>query len=294
MTTFLLDIWHDLREKRLWPVAVGLLVATIAVPVVLFKPTAGAPQNQAPVAGDTAALPVVALDQSSIDNSVLGTFDATNPFASKKDKISGPATGTTGAAGVAASGSTPLGDSLFGGSSGSSGGGTAGGSGGTVPGSSGGSGGGTRYFTYTVDVTFGPRGKTEKYGQVDTLHLLPDDKNPIVSFMGMADGAKTAVFFVVDPAMQADGEGECNPTPEDCRFVYLKVDDAQDEQTLTSSEGLVEYTLRLDAIHIKYLSEGDATGDTTPDKAPDTPAAAKRRQQYNLATHPLLSVGEVR
>jgi hypothetical protein len=293
MTTFLLDIWHDLREKRLWPVAVGLLVATIAVPVMLFKPTAGAPQNQAPVAGDTAALPVVALDQSSIDNSGLGTFDPKNPFASTKDKTADPATGTTGAAGVAGTGSSPLGDSLFGGSSGSSGGGTAGGSGGTVPGSSGGSGG-TRYFTYTVDVTFGARGKTQKYGAVDTLHLLPDDKNPVVSFMGMADGADTAVFFVVDPAMQADGEGECNPTPEDCRFVYLKVDDAQDEQTLSAAEGNVEYSLRLDAIHIKYLSEGEATGDTTPDKTSDTPAAAKRRQEFNLATHPLLSVGEIR
>jgi hypothetical protein len=291
MTTFLLDIWHDLREKRLWPVAVGLLVATIAVPVVLFKPTAGAPQNKAPVAGETAALPVVALDQSSIDNSVLGTFDVKNPFASNKDKT--PGTGATGAAG--ATGSTPLGDSLFGDSSGSTGGGTAGGSGGTVPGSSGGSGsGGTRYFTYTVDVTFGARGKTAKYDAVDTLHLLPDDENPVVSFMGMADGAETAVFFIVDPAMQAEGEGECNPTPEDCRFVYLKVDDAQDEQTLSAAEGNVEYSLQLDAIHIKYLSEGEATGDTTPDKTPDTPASAKRRQQYNLATHPLLSVGEVR
>ena len=29
MTTFFLDLWHDLREKRLWPVAAGLAVAIL-------------------------------------------------------------------------------------------------------------------------------------------------------------------------------------------------------------------------------------------------------------------------
>ena len=38
MKVFLLDLWHDLKEKRLWPVAVVLLVALVAVPVLLAKP----------------------------------------------------------------------------------------------------------------------------------------------------------------------------------------------------------------------------------------------------------------
>ena len=39
MNDFLNDLWNDLREKRLWPVAALLLVGLIAVPVVLSKPT---------------------------------------------------------------------------------------------------------------------------------------------------------------------------------------------------------------------------------------------------------------
>ena len=38
MKAFALDLWHDLREKRLWPVAVLLLAALVAVPVLLAKP----------------------------------------------------------------------------------------------------------------------------------------------------------------------------------------------------------------------------------------------------------------
>ena len=49
MTTFLSDLWADLREKRLWPVALLLLVALVAVPVVLAKPGAEpAPPPPAP------------------------------------------------------------------------------------------------------------------------------------------------------------------------------------------------------------------------------------------------------
>ena len=39
MKIFLLDLWQDLKEKRLWPVAVVLLVALVAVPVLLAKPS---------------------------------------------------------------------------------------------------------------------------------------------------------------------------------------------------------------------------------------------------------------
>ena len=38
MKVFLLDLWQDLRAKRLWPVAVVLLLGLAAVPVLLAKP----------------------------------------------------------------------------------------------------------------------------------------------------------------------------------------------------------------------------------------------------------------
>ncbi|HEX8066502.1 MAG TPA: hypothetical protein VF520_08245 [Thermoleophilaceae bacterium] len=293
MTTFLLDIWHDLREKRLWPVAVAMLVATVALPVVLMKPTAGAPPAETPPSTETASLPAVSLDQGTVDGSRLDAFEIKDPFASHADKA-GPvqtasSEGITGAAAAAAdAASGAKGSSLAGGS----GGGTAGGPGGTAPGGSGsGSGGGTRYYTYTVDVRFGARGKEKTYKGMRQLDLLPSSTNPVVSYMGLRDDAKTAVFFIVDPSYTAEGEGQCVPTEDNCRFVYLRVDDDQDEAVLSAASGAIEYVLRLTGIHTRTLSAGEALGDTTPDTTPDdSGAAAKRKQVPTLLTLPQLAV----
>ena len=286
MTTFLLDIWHDLREKRLWPVAVALLAAIVAIPVVLVKPAETPQVDAAPPSATTAALPTVARDQSIVDSSYLDTFDIKDPFGSGADGGDGslPGQGGTGDGAVpGAPGGVPGGGGLPGDPTG-----TAGGGGGTVPsGSGGGGGGGTRYFTYTVDVKFGGR-KPKTYKSLATLDLLPDDQNPVVSFMGMTDNAKTAVFFVVDPAFEADGEGTCNPSPDDCRFIYLGLEDDRDEETLSAAEGALEYTLQLERINIKRLSESEAVGDAQPEANPDTPTAAKRSQRRKtLMTVPL-------
>jgi hypothetical protein len=283
MTTFLLDIWHDLREKRLWPVAVALLAATVAVPVVLIKPAATPPVDAAPPSANNAALPTVSLDQGVVDSSHLDAFDIKDPFSAQSDNLT--AGSVPGADDATGSGSgTGDGDSS------GDGGSMAGGSGGSAPG---GSGGGTKYFTYTVDVDFGQRGKTKSYKSVKTLDLLPDDQNPIVSFMGMTDDAKTAVFFIVDPSFEADGEGDCAPSEADCRFVYLGVDDDRDEETLSAAEGNLEYTLQLDRINIKHLTESDAVGDAKPDTGTDTtvPPASKRNQERKtLLTVPLAAL----
>src|SRR4051794_12852210 len=91
MNSFLLDLWHDLREKRLWPIAVLLLVATAAVPVVLLQKaqpaaTPAPSATQAQPAADK--LPTVTLDD--VGNKVpsdLAAFKASqrNPFRPLKD-----------------------------------------------------------------------------------------------------------------------------------------------------------------------------------------------------------------
>jgi hypothetical protein len=280
MTTFLLDIWHDLREKRLWPVAVGLLVATVAIPVVMMKPAKTPQVESAPPTTKTAALPTVASDQTIVDGSHLDAFDIKDPFNAESDRTTGVVPGQGSPGGTLPGVNT---GSDAGGTG--SGGGIAGGSGGSPSGGSGG-GGGTKYYTYTVDVKFGER-KLQDYKAMETLDLLPDDQNPVVSFMGMTDNAKTAVFFVVDPAFEADGEGTCNPSPDDCRFIYMGLEDDRDEETLSAAEGAIEYTLQLTKINIKHLTEAEAVGDAQPEANPDTPSAAKRsqrRKQKNLMT----------
>ena len=96
--------------------------------------------------------------------------------------------------------------------------------------------------------------------------------------MGVKDG-KSAMFFIADPAFRAEGEGECQPSPDNCMFVTLTKDASHDEETLSAQNGQIEYVLQLTGLHVKTLSEGQAVGNTTPDTS-GTPAAkrtAKKR-----------------
>src|SRR4051794_28373182 len=126
MTTFFIDLWHDLREKRLWPVAVGLLAAIVAVPVILFKPASDAapPAATAPKTGSADTLPVVAVESGPTEGSKLEAFDEKNPFKPMKDLAKADASSdTSGSGGSGSDGSAT------GGASGSPGGASAGGSG---------------------------------------------------------------------------------------------------------------------------------------------------------------------
>ncbi|MEA2399027.1 MAG: hypothetical protein QOK25_2583 [Thermoleophilaceae bacterium] len=265
MTTFLLDLWQDLRAKRLWPIAVALLAATIAVPVLLFKPASTTPPALGAAQTGGQKLPVVTLDSSSVANSHLNVFKEKNPF-----KAVG---GSGGAAGGGAS-TTTLGNSVASAvASANSAGASAGGS----AASSGSSGSGAttpagstvtpsvHFFTYTADLRFGKRGSEKTYKSVKELDVLPDGTHPVISFYGVKSG-NTAVFFLPDPAFRADGEGDCLPSPDNCRFLYLKKDDAHNEETLSAQNGTIEYTLKLTGLHVKSISQSEAVGNTTPDK----------------------------
>jgi len=167
MKIFFLDLWHDLRAKRLWPVAVVLVVALIAVPVVLSKSSeqpAAAPEKavrKAPDPKDLKALASVTLNEAAESRgSSLDTFDPSNPFRPPKaiEKRSqqgaeGASTITSGGGAGGDDGST--GDS--GGDTGSTGGGDTGSTGGGDNGSTGGD-------TPTTDtIVFDLRGGPSSY-----------------------------------------------------------------------------------------------------------------------------------
>jgi hypothetical protein len=85
------DLWNDLRAKRLWPVALVLLAALVAAPVVLSKKAeepAVAPAPPAPTKVESedpegpAALAEVKLEKlGQGSGSSLSSFDPSNPFA---------------------------------------------------------------------------------------------------------------------------------------------------------------------------------------------------------------------
>jgi hypothetical protein len=281
---FFMDLWHDLREKRLWPVAVGLIAAIVAVPAILFKPASDAapPASVPPKAASADTLPVVAVESGPSVGSKLEAFDEKNPFKPMKDLAkaqtggSGAGAGSGSASGSGSgSGATSPGTGGFGGGTGSdTGSGSDPASGGTPSGGSpsGGSPSGgspsdpspnTRWFHYTADFSFGAPGKPKSFKNIGSFTLLPDENTPAIVFVGIDSDHKSAMFFISDPAFEAQGEGECNASGDACRFVTLKLGDTNDEETFTASDGSVSYDLKLLKINREELGTGSSP-DPTP------------------------------
>ena len=291
MHTFFLDLWHDLREKRLWPVAALLLVGIVAVPLVLSKeeqPASSpvAPPTRAETASDR--LPTIALDDvSSASPSKLSEFSQRNPFKPLNDLPKAKADdegenktvdlGESPDGGSKGDGSAAGGSSAGGSRSDSGGASPAGSGGGSAP--EGGSSAGPRgprttYYAYRADMRFGPAGRTKAMKQVKAFTLLGGEEKPAAMFMGVTDDHRYAVFTVDTSNFTSEGEQECKPTPERCEFVYLKVGDGGNETTFTTLDGQTSYDLELTAIKRVVLDKSDVENVPTENKKPDDTADA--------------------
>jgi hypothetical protein len=249
MKVFLLDLWHDLRAKRLAPVAAVLLLGLVAVPVLLAKPAgepAPAPVATAPPADerdDLAALAKVRLGEEAVGKgSTLGTFDPDNPFTPPKGTIKkDEAAGTPSGSGVPSTAdSASTGGSLGGG--GDTGGGDTGG-GDTGGDTGGGSQPQTTVYKYVVDLRFTVNGRTRRIKGLEKLDMLPNDSSPLLIFMGVTTNGSDAVFLV-DSSLQAAGEGRCKPSASECAFAYIG---AGSEYVFTEEDG-DSYTLQIEEI----------------------------------------------
>src|SRR5215211_2476367 len=252
MKTFLLDLWHDLRAKRLWPVAVVLAVALLAVPVVLSKPAATPPAKpaQQPAQSDSfqdklKALASVKLEEAAAGRgSSLNTFDPDNPFdppkvAKDKSKDDAPSSVASdqgdGAPNAGGDAGSTGGDSPSTGGDSPSTGGDSPSTGGDTP--------STTQYRYVVDLTFSANGRTRKVRSMERLDMLPNEDSPLLIFLGVSPDAGDAVFLV-DSTLEAAGEGSCKPRASECAFLHLG---AGSEHEFTNDEG-DSYTLRIDEI----------------------------------------------
>ncbi len=292
MNKFFLELWHDLRAKRLWPVAALLVVALVALPVVLKKHSSAdsgttAPAAAAPSAADNSSKAVVvAATGGSGQSSTLGVFNKKDPFKPDKAALTAahPQSSTP-------SSSSSTQSSSSGSQTTQSGGGLGGGAGSapSSPGNSGGGGGAPVTvqpvkpqapkgpFAYTVDVKFGKRGELRLHHNVQKLDVLPNQNNPLLVFMGVTSDGKTAVFLT-DTSLKAAGEGTCKPDGNTCSFLYLKLgsnSDTEDLSQLAADGSGTEYTLKLVAIHKVPVSE----------LAKDAKKAAKAAHSEALRAH---------
>jgi hypothetical protein len=249
MKIFFLDLWQDLKAKRLAPVAVLLVLALIAVPVVLSKPakTAGPPPvhaaRTAPDPKDLKALASVKLANADERGSSLSTFDPSDPFRPPKSVTKKKAAADTNAPSSVAgntSGGSTSGDTSGGGDTGSTGGTTGGTGGGTT-------GGGdqtqTVQYRYVVDVTFITNGHARHIKGLERLQMLPNENQPLLLFLGVTPKAGNAVFLV-DSTLDAAGEGRCKPKASECAFLYIG---AGSEHAFSNDDG-DSYRIRIDEI----------------------------------------------
>jgi hypothetical protein len=261
------NLANELVERRLWPVALLLALALVAVPLLLSKPASpaddGAPDAtmpaQAPAAAAAAAArtpgdtppggePVVAVAQADQPNAPL-RGRAKNPFRQQHTQDAVTSGGSAPSAGAAGS---PSGA----GSDGS--GGTSGGTGGS--GGSGGTGGGEPQPTFeyaSIDVRFGRAGhRLRTIEDVPRLAPLPNASHPIVVFLGMRRDRERAVFLV-STDVHVQGLGQCVPSQKLCEAIELRRGETAFFDYTRADGDVEQYELDLD----------DVTLHTTASKA---------------------------
>ncbi len=256
------NVLRQLKERRLWPVAILLVAGLAAVPVVLAKEPA-APAPAPPTTADNgaedvlASQPIVA-EAAPSDRAkrrkVLGS--PKNPFAVSKtetgsdtpassdgtntanDPQPGSGTTTTGGTSTPSTGapSTPT----------------------TTPGT-----------PASPPKTYAPGSLTVRFGDgtasvrktVNKLQALPSTDAPVLIYLGLSRDGKSAIFLV-DEGVEAVGDGSCDPAPDKCETVELKAGETE-FLDVKDDTGNVVAQYQLDLIKIHKASASSARASRT-------------------------------
>lgn len=270
MSLLLKDLLHDLREKRLWPLAAVLLLGIVAVPAIMLRSPSEdalpAPAASLGSGAQTQAAEVALATEDDVPASSLDSFEEKDPFEPR-----GSAAPTPPAQAAVPSAQESPTSPPFGGLSnppsvdlpGLGFGGDGGGFGDTDPSVPAPDEGGESErkpvaYAYTVDVRFGRRdGTTRTYHGLERLDVLPrGDDAPVLVFLGVSPTAKTAIFLV-DSSVDQHGDGRCKPSREECSFLHLTTERGHDLHYLQTEEG-VPYAVRLLEIRKERVDQKEA------------------------------------
>jgi hypothetical protein len=236
--SFFTNMIKELRDRKLWPIAIGLIVALVAVPILLSKkaptkllvpqPTGGLPYSTG------TSLPAISVKTTPSASKLAGR--GRDPFT--------PQHVATTATVVTATTTTPTTPTTSAPSTG-----TAGGSA-SSPSSGGGSTpvaptpttpaptpttpaptpkptpkpgppGLTDTQTYQVSLAItNAKGGVDTIDPLERLSVLPSLKQPLLVELGVLQGGKQ-VLFAVEPGAAVGGPGTCTPGPIDCEIIAL-------------------------------------------------------------------------
>jgi hypothetical protein len=233
------NIWADLVEKRLWPIALLLLAGLVAVPVVLARSGgeaasgSDAPNAVAIASGSQAGDPeIVTLDVApkARRHDGRGRDPFVQPKGSTPEKAQALESSTTGEpAGGPAASAAPSDEAK--------------------PVKQAPAKAKPRGPSYTADLRFGQADSMRTLRNVARLTPLPSADSPFFVFLGVKSGGKTLVFMVSSDA-KATGDGKCRPSKSACETIELQAGDTEFFD-LTTDEGLEQY--QMDVISIEKV-----------------------------------------
>jgi hypothetical protein len=224
----------ELRERKLWPIAIGLIVALVAVPVLLSKkaptnlvvpqPTGGLPYSTG------SSLPAISVKTTPGASKLAGR--GRDPFTPQHAATTATTasitttTPTTPAPGTVGGGTTPT----------SSGGGSTSSAPVTSspaptpttpapttpkPAPKPAPSGLTDKQTYQVSLAItNSGGGLDTINPLERLSVLPSVQQPLLVELGVLKGGKQ-VLFAVEPGAAVSGPGTCIPGPIDCEILSL-------------------------------------------------------------------------
>jgi hypothetical protein len=239
------SLLSELIERRLWPVAVGLLAALIAVPVLLSKPaTEGSPPSQATpgsaLLGSSSAK-LLGETQPAVSVRSEGAFRKHVNRLARKNPFVQQATGAKPSSDAAVklpdstttTGTTPTTNGT------------------TTPTTNGTTTPTTKIYRYEAKVKFGRIGST-KEKSVDPGEFLPSKNNPVLLYVAASNSGDEALFVVTSGAT-ARGDADCSPSDSDCQLLTMKKDNVEFIEVSVSQDTVVTYELELVDIVLKEV-----------------------------------------
>jgi hypothetical protein len=267
--SFLDTLFSDLREKRLWPVAVVLLAAIVAIPVLLPKKTKAPPVAQVtPLAvpvTQLSAVPAVSVQSTPTVSNLKGP--ARDPFTQPElpsTTVTVGSTSTTAGStsSSAATSTTPTTSTTS-----------------TTPTTTTTPSSGLTYLIFSVDLVLTKNsGHPSTLRDITRLTPLPSG-SPFLVYLGVKTDRNTATFLVSSQAKPA-GQGKCIPSARQCQFLDLKLNQQEAFLVVGASGHVDQYVLKLNAIRLKTTTASGATkllhsGDSSVAGLFDLPSATK-------------------
>jgi hypothetical protein len=236
----LTNMIKELRERKLWPVALVLIIALVAVPLLLSKqaptnlvtpqPTGGLPYSSG------ATLPAISVQTKAVDSKLAGR--GRDPFTPQHIATTSTTAAPTPA--TAPTSGASAGTSTSGGASGTATVSAGGGTGTTVapasptpapapsapaPAAPGkpepGPSGLTATQSYQVSLAITTSGGgLNTIDPLERLSVLPSNQQPLLVELGVLGGGGQ-VLFAVQPGAVVSGPGNCTPGPIDCEILAL-------------------------------------------------------------------------